>query len=111
MAGVHVKSGLGQPFEQQTANGDASAIALSGSRIGVINGGGAAYVKRDLGQPFEQQTSCGDAKALALSGNRIAIINGCGALMSSPTSTSPSSSRRAAGTRCGWRSQSIAALE
>lgn len=75
-----MKTDLGQPFDQQTANGDAQALALSGTRIGVINGCGALYVKRDLGQPFEQQTSRGDARALALSGTRIGVINGCEAL-------------------------------
>ncbi len=32
-----VKRDLGQPFDVQTANGDAKAVAISGNRIGLIN--------------------------------------------------------------------------
>jgi hypothetical protein len=60
----------GGGFTQETACGDARAIAIGdGGMVAIIYGCGAAHAKPAIAPAnggFTQQTVCGDAKAIAV---------------------------------------------
>jgi hypothetical protein len=72
---------------QETAAGDASAIAIGNKRQMLINGGGAAYAKDGIGTGgWTRQVNNGDAKSIAVgAGGRMMIINGARAAYTKDT--------------------------
>jgi hypothetical protein len=70
---------------QETAYGDAKAIAVGGNNMMIISGCGAAYASSSPGQHWTQKTACGDAKDIAVGADgTMMIISGCGAAFVAP---------------------------